>query len=98
MLNPEHQQNKAGGIRFVQVPYDVYTDPDLTSTEKLVIGRLILFAGKDGRCYPSHETLAAELRLKPRQVRNLMASLKQKGWIAWRRTGKSNAYVLCDRH
>jgi hypothetical protein len=30
-------------------------------------------------------------------VRNLLASLKKKGWLEWRRTGKSNAYVIRDR-
>jgi hypothetical protein len=55
----------------------------------------LLFAGKDGRCYPSHETLAKELCLKPRQVRNLLGRLRAKGWLQWRRTGKSNAYAIC---
>lgn len=89
------QQNETGRISFVAVPYDVFTDPSLRPTEKLTVGRLLLFAGKDGRCYPSHETLSRELCLKPRQVRNLLASLKRKGRLQWRaRAGTSNEYVV----
>jgi hypothetical protein len=87
-------QNEAGGITFVQIPYRVFTDPKLTPTEKLTIGRLLLFAGKDGRCYPSHETISHERCLSPSQARRVVTSLKRKGWLEWRRTGKSNEYVI----
>lgn len=62
--------------------------------EKLAIGRLTLYAGKDGRCHPSHETLASELGIDRRNVVALLHSLRKKGRLAWKRTGKSNAYTL----
>ena len=64
--------------------------------EKLAIGRLTLYAGKDGRCYPSHETLARELCLKRRQLIGVLHSLQRKGRLDWTRTGKSNSYRFPD--
>lgn len=36
-----------GGITFVAIPYEVFTDPNLAPTEKLAMGRLAVYAGKD---------------------------------------------------
>jgi hypothetical protein len=93
--------NEASQIKFIRVPYSVFTDPSLRPTEKLAIGRLLLYAGRNGKCYPSQETIARELCLKPRQVRNVLRSLRKKGWLCWdKRAGTSNVYVIrstkCD--
>jgi hypothetical protein len=88
------ETSRPGAIAFVPIPYDVFTDPSLTPMEKLAIGRLTLYAGKDGRCYPSHETLASEFGIDRRNVVALLHSLRKKGRLAWKRTGKSNAYTL----
>jgi hypothetical protein len=92
------ETNRTGGIAFVMIPYDVFRDPGLTPTEKLAIGRLQLYAGKGGRCYPSHDTLAGELCFvgehRRRSALALLKSLRKKGWISWERTGGSNSYKL----
>ena len=48
---------------FVQIPGpEVLHDPVVSHAAKLAYGRLLLYAGRDGRCNPAQETLAAEVR------------------------------------
>lgn len=83
---------------FVAIPYDIFTDPDLSHAAKLVYGRLELYAGHDGRCCPKHETLAHEVCLKERQLRSVLDELRNANLIDWRRTRTSCIYeVFSDR-
>jgi hypothetical protein len=60
---------------------------------KLCYGRLMQYAGKNGRCFPSHATLGRELGVKPRQVANYVAELRVAGLIVPRVSpGKSTEY------
>jgi hypothetical protein len=91
---PPEQTNERK-LDFVPVPYSVFTDSKLSPTEKLLIGRLKLYAGKDGRCYPSHHTLAREFGMSRRGMQKCLDSLREKGRIDWTENpGKSNAYTL----
>jgi hypothetical protein len=58
-------------------------------------GRLRLHAGRHGRAYPKHSTLAKELGLKStRHVRRLLDLLQQFRLIEWTRTGGANEYKV----
>lgn len=83
------EANESSGGLFVLLPLEVLHDPTISHAAKLTYARLGFFAGKNGRCNPSHETLAAEICLKPRQVRTVLAELKARGWLTWRRTRSS---------
>ncbi len=65
---------------------------DLPQSAKLLYGRLLLYAGKNGRCNPSHATLGAEIGVSPRQVSKLLASLSAAGLISWKRTRSTSLF------
>jgi hypothetical protein len=79
---------------FIIVPMNVLRDSIIGPAAKLLYGRLRLYAGKDGRAYPKHETLASEVCLAERQVRYLLMELKAAGWIDWTRTRTSCVYTI----
>ena len=79
---------------FVAIPYKVFRDPDLSHAAKLVYGRLRLYGGADGKAYPRHETLAAEVAIQPRQLRNVLGELQNAGWIDWKRTRTGCLYTI----
>jgi len=79
---------------FVAIPYKVFRDPELSHAAKLVYGRLRLYGGADGKAFPKHETLAAEVSIQPRQLRNVLEELQNAGWIDWKRTRTGCVYTV----
>jgi hypothetical protein len=79
---------------FVKVPLQILNDGSLSHAAKLVYGRLKLYAGKNGRCYPSQQTLAREVCLRERQLRNVLLELQVAGWIDWRQTRSTCVYTI----
>lgn len=93
MPGPSHINETSGlveGQRFnpyklftgVFIPIALLRYGGIGLPAKVMWGRLAMFAGEDGRCYPKQETLADELGLKVRQVRNLLVELEKEGFIA----------------
>ncbi|MBU0754857.1 MAG: helix-turn-helix domain-containing protein, partial [Planctomycetes bacterium] len=66
---------------FGKMPLAIYRTYGLTPTEKIVLGRLIMFAGKNGVCFPSYETLAEEVAMTRRYVIKIVNSLERKKLI-----------------
>ena len=66
----------------------------------LLYGKLAFHAGKDGRCYPTHETLAGEIGLtSPRSrehVQRLLRQLQRLRLIEWKRGRYFNTYQVLD--
>lgn len=54
---------------------------ELSSSSKLVYGRLMQYAGQDGRCFPKQKDLSMEVALQTRQIRNCLSELVKKGLI-----------------
>jgi hypothetical protein len=79
---------------FIPIPYGVFSDPDLTPAAKLVYGRLKLYSGKVGHCCPKQETLAQEVCLKKRQLRNVLVELRDAGWISLVRARTNCVYTV----
>ena len=88
------EAKQSGGSLFVLLPLEVLHDPTISHAAKLTYARLGFYAGRDGRCNPSHETLGAEVCLKPRQVRTVLNELKGRGWLTWKRTRSSCWYTV----
>ena len=63
---------------------------------KLCYIRLLGFAGKDGHCYPSLETLGRSLGVSERQVRCYIRELEKAGLIAVEQRGlrRTNVYLF----
>jgi hypothetical protein len=84
----------------IWVPESLLKYPDLPPSAKLLYGRLARFAGEDGRCFPSVETLAAELGMTVRQIQRLIGKLCTAGFLRrdlrYRPNGSqtANAYVF----
>jgi hypothetical protein len=72
----------------IHVPDLVSRIPNLATGPKLLYGKLVRFAGRDGRCFPSQETLATELGRSERQIRRDSAKLKNARLIRTRRRGR----------
>jgi hypothetical protein len=63
------------------IPEGLCRRTDIRPTSKLIYGRLARFAGADGWCYPSVETLAAEVGIELRQARRGLQELETAGLI-----------------
>lgn len=89
---------QAKGPSFMQIPLAISRNRNISPSAKLAYGRLVLYAGKDGSCHPSHDTIGAEVGIRDRQVRNVLAELKACGLIEWSRTRSSNAFIVRDEN
>ncbi len=83
------------------IPGEVFHDKELTSAAKLLYLVLSTMAHRNGYCWPSNETLAEEMGLSKRRVRELLSLLQDRGYIrmAIQRAGGTNEverrYIYC---
>lgn len=63
------------------IPGEVFHDKELTAAAKLLYLVLSSMAHKNGYCWPSNETLAAELDLSKRRVQQMLGQLQDRGYI-----------------
>jgi Helix-turn-helix domain len=77
-------------------PFWLLELPKLGSGAKLCYIRLLGFAGKDGRCYPSLDTLGTSLGVSERQARDYVKELERAGLIRIEQRGlrKTNVYLF----
>ena len=78
----------------IWIPDALLSFEDISPGAKLLYGLLGRYAGKDGKCYPSQETIAQKLNRQQRQIRNLLGELERTKLIRWvrRGPGMSNWY------
>lgn len=90
-FNPWHRA--CGGLRVADI---VGRFLNLGAGPKRLYARLVRFAGREGICFPSQETLAAELGVSVRTVRRDLATLARWRLIQHQRggRGRSNRYVF----
>jgi hypothetical protein len=75
------------------IPSAVLRNPDLSPSAKLVFARLAQFAGRQGKAWPSDQTLGREVGLGDRQTRRCVAELEHYGLIRRvSRTGHSSLF------
>src|SRR5215831_16450856 len=77
-------------------PYWILEHRGISAGAKLCYIRLLGFAGKDARCYPSLETLGAGLGMSDRQARDYVKELERAGLITIDQRGlrKTNVYLF----
>ena len=96
---PREEINPYRLFHFAQVPLWLLSQREITAGAKLLYGRLITFAGKDGRAYPTQRTLGNELGVSDRQIRYLVAELVEHRLIeAKRRDFAGPDHYLFLRH
>jgi hypothetical protein len=80
---------------IVVIPVAIFLNKDLSHAAKLMYGRLLYYAGKDGKCYPLVGTLAKELGITRRQARSCLRELEQAEFIKRNyRVGTSSFYTF----
>lgn len=80
----------------VFAPYWLLEHRGISTGAKLCYIRLLGFAGKDARCYPSLEKLDKGLGVSDRQARDYVKELERAGLIAVEQRGlrKTNIYLF----
>ena len=80
----------------VWIPPSVFDSTDLSPTAKLCFGRLASMCGEKDYCWPSQETLAEELKVTSRSVRECLSQLEDSGFIETEQVGlrKTNRYWI----
>ena len=80
----------------VFAPYWLLEHRGLGAGAKLCYIRLLGFAGKDARCYPSLEKLGTSLGVSERQARDYVKELERSGLIVIEQRGlrKTNVYLF----
>ena len=83
---------------LVQACMDMRGDP-LSSTEWRVLLVLCRYAGEDGTCFPTRQTIATAGRLNVRSVIDALHALKEKEWVSWAQpAGKKRIFsILTDK-
>lgn len=66
-------------------------DNSLPLSARLLMIDLLLYAGVDGVCFPSQETLAKDMGVTPRHIQNLLKPLYRKGILVSSRRGYSTS-------
>lgn len=73
----------------------VWDSADCESTELIVLLAMADFARDNGDCWPSLSTLASKARISVRQVRRIIRTLEEKGYVRTEeRPGTSNFYAI----
>ncbi len=88
--------------KYIRIPMSILSNKDLSHLEKLVWGRLALYAGDDGNCYPSITQIADSLGSSEKGIKKALTKLKNKGFINWdtphprqrRKDKKANDYYF----
>jgi hypothetical protein len=75
VFNPWHGDDKTPGCGFY-APDIVGMDQSLGDGRKRLYKRLVRFAGGNGECFPSQETLAELLGKSDRQIRSDLKALE----------------------
>jgi hypothetical protein len=80
----------------VFAPYWILEHRGIGTGAKLCYIRLLGFAGKDARCYPSLETLGKSLGVSDRQARDYVKELERAGLITTEQRGlrRTNVYFF----
>lgn len=81
---------------FTQLPNDLLADPRLSSGAKVAYAMLLRYAWHNASCLQGQDTLARDMGLKARMVRNHLSELKALDYLTvkQRGQGKTNVYVL----
>lgn len=83
---------------FAQVPNAVMRHRGLSPQAKCLYTLLLTYAWRDSSCFPSQKTLATDLGISDRYVREILKELEREGFLQIQRQGlnKPNIYHFLD--
>lgn len=81
---------------FTMIDNNIFLESQLTYQARFLYCILLKYAGKKDYCYPSQSTLAQNMGLSDRHIRNLIDELIKAGILSKKRTGfnKPNTYFV----
>jgi len=81
---------------YTKIPNQIFTASQLSINARFLYCILLKYCGKDDYCYPSQKTLAIDIVLSERHVRNILKELIIAGLIVSIRRGwnRSNTYKV----
>lgn len=81
---------------YTKIPNEILTFSQLSISARYLYCVLLKYCGKDEYCFPSQKTLAKDLGLTDRQIRNLIKELAFTGIVFPTRRGwnRSNTYKI----
>jgi len=88
------QQPRVYDFIYAPIPLAIIGRTDLEWIDKVLLARLILYAGKDGQCFPAQQTLAQEFGVHRQRINSRLAHLERLGLITSRRTRQSKRYQI----
>lgn len=94
--NMAAEGHPSGGHSFAMVQADIFRDPSLPSTVKLVYVALASYASKERTAFPSLDRIAADTGLSSRTVKRAMKQAEAAGLVAITRTQTVNRYQIRD--
>jgi len=95
-MKPGERFNPYRRFRNIYIPLGIAADANLSAAAKLTYGALARRAGPNGKCFPKHETLAADLGLTLRSLRRHLNELRLCALIEWERHGDHNEYFFLE--
>jgi len=69
-------------FKGIFIPNALVAYPHISSTAKILWGKLSQHAGEDGLCFPSHKKLAEKIGVSKGQVARVLRELVKQGFIA----------------
>jgi len=88
-----------GDLTYGQIPMVLISDPNLSTSAKMVWAYLHFRQGKNDIAWPSQETISEHTRISRATVSRAVLQLEEFGWIRIRRAYKSNqrlnSYRMC---
>jgi len=79
---------------FAPVPLSIIPRKDIEWIDKVLLGRLIFRAGKNGVCRPRQGTLALEFGVHRQRINERLGVLEEKGFISSKRTPGAKRYYI----
>ena len=80
--------------QFSRMPVEVWADHRLTLKQIRVLGAILSFANKEGRCHPKREDIANRCGMLPRHVSTASSDLVKLGWL--KKTGSGGFSLPVD--
>jgi DnaD/phage-associated family protein len=85
-------------FKGIWIPAEIWLDEKLTVTEKVLYAEIDSFCSKGRECFCSNAHFAKVLQVSERQVRRLLCSLEEKGFIGRRVVYKEGSKEVDKRY
>jgi len=75
------EDNRIGGIGWSLIPPSIVGAEDLSSSQKIIWGRINGLKGERGYCFASNEFLGKQLKIKSGSMANMISEMVSLGYL-----------------